>query len=202
MLGVDKTDPDQPLRLVLRSGKPQLITTDTIYSNGMKYRPFGRSYTKIYPEAGAPQNMLLLGAGMGSALEILQKQYDYRPSATLVDNQGQILTWSQDYSPLEAKEEIQWVEQDAQDFLKSTSEKYDLIGVDLFMRLEPRSFIYDESFVKSLSDATATDGHVIINTIVRNGEEMSQYLPILYRYFEIIDMISEGRSRYIILRKK
>ncbi len=164
------------------------------------YRPFQKSYPKIYPRSPAPKKMLLLGAGMGAALEILQHEFGFLPLTTLVDSQAKIIQWSKSYSLFPNRKSVSWVISDAQEYIRKSQEKYDLIGVDLFMKLVPRDFIYEEDFIIELQKHSAPDAYVIINTIIHPDTDMASYLTLLNQHFRIHDMLSEGRNRYIILQ--
>ncbi len=189
----------QPLKLVLRSGSLQLLTTDTIYSNGLKYRPFSQCYPHIYPIHPLPKKMLLLGGGLGSALLILHKKYSAFPETTIVEINPVIRNWAQKYI-FGTQDTILWKTESAEKYLVTNTQKFHLIGVDVFTKLTPLDFIYHADFLLNLKQACSPSGFVIINTITPSSFDITVYLDLLKTYFTLIKHISEGKNHYIILR--
>ncbi len=165
----------------------------------MKYRPFRDTYPLIYPHHPLPQSVLLLGGGLGAAIEILQRKYQAQPQATIVDINPVMRDWATEYVFSDVRS-TDWVVGDAYDFIKNNQNQYDLIGVDLFIRLTNPEFVYHEDFIKNLAAASAPGGFVIINTIMHSDPDRDHYTQLLERYFSLSKNIRQGRNNYFVLQ--
>ncbi len=195
----DDKDSSQPLELVLVRGRYHLLTTNTIYSSSLEYRPFSETYPFMYQDNPLPESVLFLGGGLGSGLEILNKKYGNFPRATVVELNPIVTQWAKEYVfPQDQK--TNWIQEDAEKFLPDNTEKFDLIGVDLFNKLEPLDCIYHEDFILNLKKSCNPKAFVIINTILPKDFDIQVYLNMLSRYFKIHTTLQEGISHYIVLR--
>ncbi len=192
-------DTETPLELVLSHGRYHLYTRHTIYSNSLQYAPFAKSYRYLYPRYPLPDTVLMLGAGLGAGLEIMHRRYKHHPQSTLVDINPQMKVWAEQYVFAE-EEDIVWNLDGVQNFLSTNTQKYDLIGVDLFIKLEPLDCIYEESFIQEIKKASKSGGFVIINIILHPGRDLTKYKELLSQYFEIKKVIEQGRSKFLILQ--
>ena len=73
--------------------------------------------------------MLVLGAGLGSAVQILNKK-GFHPACTLVDNDDVVLRWLDDL--MVKKDKINLVLTEAAAFVDENTDVFDLVVIDIF----------------------------------------------------------------------
>lgn len=85
------------LELYRYRGRWQLATADALYSDGGQYRPLLAAFRTLKPQLPAVKNMLVLGTGLGSAVQILHEM-GHHPACTLVELDEKVLQWALELS--------------------------------------------------------------------------------------------------------
>lgn len=122
-----------------------------------KYLTFG-SWIYLVPQY-KPQSVLILGFAGGTVAGLIRLLY------------GQIPIYAVDLEPCEAKYEVNFIQSDAKEFVK-TCGHFDTVIVDLFPKgsLKVADFVTKEEFV---NDLIKIANYIIVNTM---GEpDMSAY---------------------------
>lgn len=187
------------LQLVLSRGEPHLYTTNAIYSNGMNYRPFKKTLSEIYNKSPKPNTMLMLGAGLGAGLQQLQNNFDAFPQSILVDTNDTIIDWAQRYTDINQKNNVTWVCEDAEQYVKSEGMQYDLIAIDAFDKLDTRSFVFKTEFLDNIKKLSAPGGWIIINIIVPQKEISQSFYNLLSQKFDQVTMLNDGLNFYFMI---
>ena len=177
-----------------------LVTPRAIYSYGIRYNPFRKPFAGMKNELKEVNSFLLLGTGLGSALKILQQTYDLYPEAVLVDNDEDVLNFSQKYMDLNIRGHVQWVCNDAVSYLNSASRKFDLIGVDIFKDLVQPNFVTTTSFFGLCAAALETDGTCIFNMILDDDNKIIEIQKSLTEHFTEVNFILDKVNTYFICR--
>lgn len=188
------------LSLQLYQNQLMLSTSNAIYSYGNKYAPFVKSLKFLKNDLSKVKSFLLLGTGLGSALHILQDKYDCFPNSVLVDSDFQILNLSKEYMNLNSIGNVNWVHQDAYTFLKSTTSKFDLIGIDVFKDLIVPSSVVKEDFIRLCHQHLNRDGNCIFNFVFSNTDEANNMEEIIAFNFKQIKTISYKRNTFYICK--
>lgn len=193
--GAKETDNNPELELLLYRGRYQLATKDAIYSDGDKYTPIRTAYKTLGNRLASVKSVLVLGAALGSAVEIMQKK-GYHPDFTLIDNDPLILEWANELMP-PYNGAIELRQADAKNYLDSNEEKYDLLIVDVFTgRLVP-DFITTESFIRNCRLHINTGGSFVLNYIIHEGDEWERFKKIFEVIFPQNRIIKNGINRIL-----
>lgn len=172
-----------------------------VYSDGAAYRPLTEAFAYLKKALPQKQNMLVLGAGLGSAVSVLNKMNISIP-CTLVDIDPQVINWGETIIKAETNMPCQWICEDVQTFVQHHSKKYDLIVLDVFQdRLVPQ-FVTTIPFLKQYSQLLLNEkSHLVFNYIINNQEKWEASLKNIQAVFGIEHTISIGINRIMILRK-
>jgi spermidine synthase len=188
------------LSLYRYQGRWQLSAATAIYSDGAAYRPLKEAFGYLKKELPGKQNMLVLGAGLGSAVYVLDKM-NIKISATLVDIDPQIIKWGKEIINSETQVPCEWFCNDVQNFVGQHQILYDLIVLDVFQdRLVPQ-FVTTIKFLKECSRLLQNDkSYLVFNYIINNQEKWETALQNIQSVFTIEHTISIGINRIMILK--
>ena len=188
------------LSILLYQGQLMMSTTDAIYSYGTKYYPFGKPFAEMKKELPRLKSFLLLGTGLGSALKILQADYKLFPKTVLVDYDEAILALSVKYMGLNAKQNVQWVCDDASGYLHDSQEKFDLIGVDVFKGMFVPTSVRTDQFILDCTSALNPNGICIWNMMFHKDIEEQDYEQRLQTRFTSVVRMNYKVNTFFICR--
>lgn len=191
--GAKETDKNPELELLLYRGRWQLATNDAIYSDGDKYRPIIIAYKAFDKKLAAIKNVLVLGAALGSAVEVMAKK-GFKPDFTLVDNDALVLEWANELMPTYSGA-IELKNADAKNYLDTDEQKYDLLIVDVFTGRIVPDFITTESFMRNCRLHINTGGSFMLNYIIHEGSEWERFKKIFQSIFPENRIIENGINR-------
>lgn len=151
------------LKLSLYQGRYMLSVNQVVYSFEDKYSSFSKALQHIKGHIPQVQHLLVLGYGLGSIPAILYKQHGVTPHITAVDVDPVILQLAQEYSPLPENAEVDYIAQDAMNFMESNQKLYDLITIDLFIDDEVPLPFRSPEFISKLTDRLSPGGMVLFS---------------------------------------
>lgn len=189
------------LSLYWFNGRWQLGAATALYSDGAAYRPLKEAFHYLQKELPKKQNMLVLGAGLGSAISVLHSIKINIPHTTLVDIDPQIIEWGHSIIKAETKANCEWICADVQQFVQSHNTRYDLIVLDIFQDRIVPNFTTSVDFLKQCRQLLSTqNGVLVLNYIINNEENWKIALQNIEGLFKIEHTISIGINRIMILR--
>lgn len=177
-----------------------LGTPAALYSVGRSYAPFLKAYKRIGHHLPQVNHFLLLGTGLGSAWAILRQKYHLNPKSTLVDIDQQIIEFSQEWIGDQSKK-VNWICADAQRFLSSQTEQYDLIGIDIFKDLYNPDWVYQQAFIREVYECLTVGGIAIFNYIFQDDFQKIHTLNVLGNEFQQFERISHKLNTIVIAKK-
>lgn len=188
------------LELFLFRGGYQLATPDAVYSDGKRYRPLVAAFKELEQELTRINKALLLGTGLGSAVQILENK-GYYPEFVLVDKDSTILDWAKELlDSREQKQVIRTVCTDAAIFMQENQEQFDLIIVDIFNGRVVPDFVTQADFLKSCRRSMNPGGRLVLNYIISDEAEWNRVLSRFRTVFSNYDMVGFGINRIIIAK--
>ncbi len=185
------------LELFLYHDNFQLATEDAVYSDGVRYRPLILAFAvPDKKEIKDLRDVLVLGTGLGSAVQILQAK-GASPRYTLVDNDEVILNLAK---PLLTGHNIAYVCADAGQFMQKDNGRYDMLVVDIFRnRLVPPEFT-TVSFFGLCYEKLRPGGYFVFNYIAERQPEWDDALNNLRLVFGNVRVINEGINRITVAK--
>jgi 2-polyprenyl-3-methyl-5-hydroxy-6-metoxy-1,4-benzoquinol methylase len=191
-----KTSPH--LKLYLFRGRWQLASETALYSDGAAYTPLLLAFRALRAQVNNANNMLVLGAGLGSAISVIEGLALKVPDTVLVDIDPAIIDLAKELLP---HNNLQWYCSDVRAFIASETRQFDLIVLDVFQdRLVPQ-FVCSRQFLEQCAATMHPGGMLVFNYIINNEEswkELQQLLPTIFRVKQIIPI----RINRILLLEK
>jgi len=153
----------------------QLATESALYSDGERYAPFRLAFEKIGESEITPlKKVLVLGAGLGSVIQILSKKYQCNAQYSLVEIDKQILSWSEVLLGQMQIQDIKGYNEDAYAFLINDKSQYDLICIDIFIDREvPQKFLTPK-FFNHIKSHLSPNGFWIMNYMFKQADKLAE----------------------------
>jgi spermidine synthase len=185
------------LELFLFQNEWMLTTPDAIYSHGLHYTPFKYAFKSVRHELKNVKTFLLLGAGLGSAVQILNKNYGIFPQTMLVDNDDQVIAFGK---KIYQQSNQAWVLDDASNFIENCEKTFDLIGVDVFHDLHVPRKITERAFLKTCAERLSKRGIMIMNYVVHHSIEEKNLCNHLNEIFVDVQTIYRRQNVFFICK--
>ncbi len=145
-----KSKHNNVLEITWFRGKKLLNTKNANYSNGSlkKILKIGLKHTNIE----LTNNILLLGLGGGSAIEILVNKYNYDKKITAIEIDPVIIDIAEKEYNIKSNKNLTIICKDAYGFIKENTIFFDFIIVDLFLDDEiPTQFFQEQFWLKIIN---------------------------------------------------
>lgn len=155
---------DIMIGLFLFRNEWQLATTDALYSDGLRYKPLLTAFKELTDKLPFIRSVLVLGAGIGSAVMILDKK-GLDPSITMIDHDAVSLQWALELFGEETLRRITPVCADAKEYVQNSTLQYDLVIVDIFNGREVPAFVFEEDFLINCRKCLNNGGAFVMNYI-------------------------------------
>lgn len=185
------------LELFLYRGQYQLATRDALYSDGIRYTPMVLAFNKLKRQLPGIQKMLVLGAGLGSAVQILNKK-GFHPACTLVDNDDVVLRWLDDL--MDKKDRINLVLTEAATFVDENTDVFDLVVIDIFKSRVVPDFVISPLFLQKCRKRIVPGGHLVMNYIVENAVSWNNVIENVESVFPDNMILIKGINRIVIAK--
>ncbi len=157
-------------------GQKVLDSKNTSYSYGNLQRVWDKALQEI-PMSNT-ENILILGMGGGSSIELLRKKYGYHGKITAVELDPVIVQIADEEFDIRSGRDLKIHCMDAVDYVKKRIRKADLILIDIFIdaHVPPAILTYD--FWKNTASKTADGGFILFNAFTDDEtlQEISNWL--------------------------
>ncbi len=188
---------NEVLEIYLYCGQWQLATSDALYSDGNRYRPLVAAFKYLKNKLPQVSNVLVLGAGLGSAITILNGK-GYHPQVTLVDIDKQVLKWALEFANEDALPYVTPICDDASRFIVDCRARYDMVIVDVFKGRHVPPFVTGTPFLENIRRCVNKGGCVILNYIINNEEDWGKAQQIFDNVFPGHHVINLDINRILI----
>lgn len=151
------------------------------------------------------QSALVLGVAGGSVIHLLRNEFEFTGKITGVELDSKIIEIANKYFNLNKIKNLEIKIQDAQEFIFASSEKYDLIVIDIFQDKIMPDFLFEEKFSSQLNKILSENGSILFNTIVtlssdfRRNADYYQMICKLFKTKKISNV--EGNNELFLLCK-
>ena len=170
------------LEIYLIDGRYQLCTAGAVYSFEDKYINFFETFRNIDWNKIQVKKVLLLGLGLASIPQMLEQKFDKDFDYTAVEIDYEIIRLAGKYILDDLHSPIQTYEMDAEIFVEITTEKFDMIIIDIFdNNIVPANF-ETLPFLTKTSNLLNEDGVMLFNRLNIDNNSHSKTME----YFESI----------------
>ena len=187
------------LELFSFRGEWWLGTDDALYSTGTRYKPLLVAFYSIKGFLDTVQNVLVLGSGLGSAPAILSSM-GHRPHVTLVDIDEVVIDLARDLMDPKLKDDITYVVEDAEVFMRVNRQKYDVLVIDIFNSRAVPEFVSGIGFLEACKRSLNPSGYVVANYMINSADDWTKLLANFKIVFPSVSVTELGMNR--ILRAK
>lgn len=155
-------------------------TENANYSYGSLQKILEIGLTKV--DLKSVENLLLLGLGGGSIIHSLRNTFEYSKNIVAVDIDPAIIKLANEEFGITTSEKLQIIEDDAFQFVKNATEKFQLIIIDLFIDTNVPPIFYEKEFCKNVSTLLQKDGFIIFNVGVNLEKKSTAVETILTNF--------------------
>jgi spermidine synthase len=138
-----------------------LDTENANYSYGSLQKILEIGLTKV--DLKSVESTLLLGMGGGSIIKSLRETFEYKKNIVAVEIDPEVIKLAKDEFGVFATENLQIIQQDAFQYVKTSEENFQLIIVDLFIDTKVPPIFFEKEFCKNLSKVLLNNGYIIFN---------------------------------------
>lgn len=177
---VEQTSSDfnEKLIIAIQDGKYVLNAKNANFSFASLHRVFQQAFQKIKINDKSTQSILVLGCGAGSIPKIVYKELGLNPEMDAVEIDDKVIDLGNKYFGLNKYENLNIIVDDASQYLKNTTKKYDLICVDIFDGLNvPQEFL-TQHFFEQLKSKLSDKGELLFNFVAYNFDTKKQVKEI------------------------
>jgi spermidine synthase len=187
---------NENLHVVISKGRYQLLTPNAIYSFADKYDNYRKTFDQIKLPDSEQTHVLVLGLGLASIPYMLEQTFGRHYEYTCVEIDEAVVYLASKYVLPDLKSDMQMIQADAFPFVHMTSEKYDIICVDIFIDDTIPSVFLDDDFLSILDEILTEDGIILFNHLSMTGKDKSKMEA--YRDAVFIPHYPEGVALDII----
>lgn len=177
-----KSDISRTLEVTLYNGKTLLNTKNTNYSYGSLQTVLKKGLLTICKsEINKMNNILLLGVAGGSVIKTLITDFEFTKSIVGVELDAEIIEIANSYFDLDKVNNFKCFIDDAEHFVATDKDSYDLIIIDIFKDTEMPEFLFQESFINNIRQRLYKNGYIIFNTMILDAsknEKIENYLRL------------------------
>lgn len=167
------------LEVAEEDGKLVLNTENGNYSFGNLHKVFEEVFRLEKFNQLTFNNILILGLGGGSIVQLLRDDYQIQSPITAVEIDAEIVRIAMEWFGLERYRNVLIEIEDATDYIQSTSHKFDLILTDIYIDLEIPDHCQSEEFLKTLTQLLSESGKLIYNKVVTNTKQRKEFTRII-----------------------
>lgn len=178
------SDISKSLEVTLYNGKALLNTKNTNYSYGSLQAVLKKGLLTIgKSEINKMNSILVLGVAGGSVIQTLVSDFKFTKNIVGVELDAEIIEIANSYFNLDKIRNFKCIIADAEQFVATHKDSYDLIIIDIFKDTEMPEFLFQENFISNIKQILNIKGYIIFNSMlldVSKKEKIDNYL----NYFE------------------
>lgn len=196
---------NKSLEVTWNNGQLVLDSKNTNFSYGSLQRVMriglahiGSDLVKNYKSA------LILGVAGGSVIKTLKEEFDFTGNITGIELDKKTIEIANTYFGLDKYTNVNIINDDAENYVIKTKDKYDLIIIDVFQDSIMPDFLFEEPFISNLHNILDNKGNILFNTIVNFSNDIERnkkYNISASKFFKNVKVLSrvEGNNELFIL---
>jgi spermidine synthase len=160
-----------------------------------------------YNKISAMEHILVLGVAGGSVIKTIVDEIKFNGKITGVEIDPDIIQIANQYFKLDEIEQLEIIIDDAFEFVLKTTEKYDLIIIDVFQDTTMPNFLYEAFFTDQICFLLRSKGVVLFNTMLLNekhNNRNSKYIKDFNKADYFVKSIPrvESHNELIVIEKR
>lgn len=196
---------NKSLEVTWNNGQLVLDSKNTNFSYGSLQRVMRIGLAHIGSDVvKSSKSALILGVAGGSVIKTLKEEFEFKGKITGVELDKKTIKIANDYFGLNKLNNVEIINDDAQNFVAKTKTKYDLIVIDIFQDNVMPDFLFKEPFISNLHNILDNNGNILFNTIVNFSNDIERnkkYHIFASKFFKNIKVLSrvEGNNELLLL---
>ncbi|MEM6725414.1 MAG: hypothetical protein AAF598_15340 [Bacteroidota bacterium] len=174
------------LEVHLSKGRIQLSTANAIYSHEDLYSNFKLSFDRMSRHLVSINNMLILGFGLGSIPNMLEKHFKQQIHYTAVDIDETILSLAYQYNIKFLESAITSICADASLFVEQCQETFDMVCIDLFMDDQIPVDFSTQDFLEQVQHLIPKHGWILYNCLGAKKEDIQRSMAFFEGPFRTV----------------
>lgn len=171
------------LEVTLNNGQLVLDSKNTNYSYGSLQRILRKGLNYIgFERIRGFNNILVLGVAGGSVIKTLVEEVKFTGNITGVEIDPIVIEIANSYFRLNEIAGLKLVTDDAFEFVLRTTEKYDLIIIDIFQDTNMPNFLFEEFFINRINFLLNVNGFILFNTMTLKEKDKQRNLHYRSRF--------------------
>lgn len=160
------------LEITWANGNLVMDSLNTNYSYGSLQRILKLGLKNIgFAKIKKMDHILILGVAGGSVIKTLVNDIPFKGKITGVEIDSEIIKMANQYFKLNEIPQLQIIIDDAFEFVLKTTEKYDLIVVDIFQDTKMPNFLFESFFIDRICFLLNSKGFILFNTMLLDKSE-------------------------------
>ena len=199
------TEQNPVLELYLSKGEYKLCADKAIYSYGMRYHNFVETFDQLNIAQFAPKNVLILGLGTGSILQILEQKYFIKSHFTCIEKDTQIINWYRKYVAPSISSQVIILNDDAYEYVSQCNNLFDLICMDIFVDESIPGKFESHKFSEQLYKLLSNRGILIFNRLAEKEADINkneQYTESIFAKVFQNHQILKLATNWMLIGKK
>lgn len=169
---------NKKLVVAIQDGKYVLNATNANYSYASLHRVFQKAFNKISLKEKPIKSLLVLGGGAGSIPKIIYTELGLNPKIDAVEIDEKVIELGKKYFNLDSYNNLNIVIDDALNFIKTNTKKYDLVCVDVFVGINVPNEFLSQQFFEQVKSCLTEKGELLFNFVAYNHETKKQVKEI------------------------
>lgn len=179
-----ETDIHPELNLDLSRGRFQLSTPNAIYSFEDLYVNFARAFQRIDLDRLPNKEVLVLGLGLGSVIQLLEQKHNLQGEYTAIEHDEFIAQMAQDLVLSKIDAPITYYNTDAAHYLQMEMEaSFGLVVLDIFQDDQIPAYFNTRECLADITDKLHPNGLVLTNRLYNRPKdrlETDQYTTTVF----------------------
>ncbi len=157
------------LEVVLFEGRYMLNTANATYSFEDRYTSYKTALQTISQQIPQMKTGLVLGLGLGSIPQMLQRNFNFKGEIECVEIDGKIIQLAERYYPSAPLfNQLTVHKNDALAWMELNTKQFDLIAVDLFIDKKVPPQFHTKTFMVNLKNALQPNGILLFSRMTEN----------------------------------
>lgn len=183
---------NEALHVSVVQGRLQLTTDDAIYSWADKYNNFKTVLMHLDWSKLDYRETLVLGLGLGS-IPFMMEKMGYASIFTGVEIDEEVIYLASKYTLSSLSSPIDVIHADAASYLTTTTRRFDLIAMDVFVGQTVPEVFLSIRFATQLAQCITMGGTVIYNMLAHNEQD----LQLAKSYYQNVFLLVFPESTYM-----
>lgn len=179
-----ESEANPELYVLLRRGRIQLASANAIYSFEDLYHNFKLAFQRIDWSTFPCKRVLVLGLGLGSIPQLLEKTLGKSFSYTAIEIDETVIFLAQKYILNRLESPMEIICADASVYCSLSTEQFDLITMDVFEDDQIPENLEDLPFLENLKKRLAPEGLLLYNRLARTKSDKAQTLAFYENTFK------------------